>query len=440
MLGKQIVVARRLIDGDQPDRLVAEVGGSVRNLEITLVDRLERRAVGLERRARAGGDGRFEGIAHAGEFFEVIVGFAVGKPEFVAFHQLDDQIGIVVRNLVSDFVARLAQFVGIDRTVLLSRSQHDGLHLGARRREVHVIRNHIGRTVVFSLLVVSLLHAQRNAVRNLAREEVGCEIRGTRCHDEAAVARLVGSQRLDIQRGNGGAGLHLLHLQREHRGVGSPSGNELCGGLDRGDAEGHLDRTVRQQNGVFAFGCIVERVDRSLVIVISRNIDEALDTAQQSIDIQPQAVDQVLQILHRPLVFACHTRNRTGDGFVDRSAVGKRLIDAIRHTGGESGIRRIVFDLGVFERFEPALDVGQRTVGVGVTVERVDLSLQILNLEIERVFRDKIIPRQNRLHRFAQRVFHRLLTLADRLLHGLQRRIVGQIGSSHITFERRSEP
>ena len=45
-----------------------------------------------------------------------------------------------------------------------------------------------------------------------------------------------------------------------------------------------------------------------------------------------------------------------------------------------------------------------------------DLLLQILDFEIEHILLDEVIFRQDRLHRFAQRVLHRRLALADRLL------------------------
>lgn len=416
VLGEQVVVARRLVGGDQLDRLVADFLPAVRNFEITLVGRLQLRAVGLECLARAGHDGRFERITHVGELSQIVVGFAVGSPEFVALHQFDDHVGIVVGNLVGHFAVRSDDPVGVDRTVLLGGSQHDGLHVGARRHEVHVIRNHIGRIVVPGLRVVGFLYAQRNAVRNLTREEVGGEIGGKRRHDEAAVARLVGLDLLNIQRRHRSARLHLFHFQREHLGLGGIGGHELSGSLDGRNAEGHLHRTVRQQNGLLALGGIVERVDRRLVIVVSRNIDETLDTAQELIHVHAQAVDEVFQILHRPLILTGDILNRIGNGLIDRAVVGERLADAVLHALREGGVRLVVFDLGIFERFEPALDVGQRTVGVGLAAEGIDLLLQILDFEIEHILLDEVIFRQDRLHRFAQRVLHRRLALADRLL------------------------
>ena len=176
------------------------------------------------------------------------------------------------------------------------------------------------------------------------------------------------------------------------------------------------------------------------MIVVSRNIDEALDTAQELIHVHAQAVDEVFQILHRPLVLTGDILNRIGNGLIDRAVVGERLADAVLHALREGGVRLVVFDLGIFERFEPALDVGQRTVGVGLAVEGIDLLLQILDFEIEHILLDEVIFRQDRLHRFAQRVLHRLLALADRLLYGGQRRIIGQFGVGHVTFERRSQP
>ena len=152
------------------------------------------------------------------------------------------------------------------------------------------------------------------------------------------------------------------------------------------------------------------------MIVVSRNIDEALDTAQELIHVHAQAVDEVFQILHRSLVLTGDILNRIGNGLIDRAVVGERLADAVLHALREGGVRLVVFDLGIFERFEPALDVGQRTVGVGLAAEGIDLLLQILDFEIEHILLDEVIFRQDRLHRFAQRVLHRRLALADRLL------------------------